>query len=94
MSTMVQPRAAKPNKLGLIDVDIHPKPRSNDDLKPFLSQRWWDHFNTYGFRYRHGFAKGHPYPKSQPGNAARRDSFPPGGGAPGSDLAFMQRQHQ
>ena len=93
MNVQVQPRALKPNKLGLIDVDIHTKPHSNAELKPFLAPRWLDHLNTYGFRHRHGYNKGHPYPKSQPANGARRDSFPPTGGHPGSDLAFLQAQH-
>ena len=93
MTIQVQPRSLVPNKLGLIDVDIHTKPHSNAELKPFLSQHWFDHLNTYGFRHRHGFNKGHPYPKSQPANGARRDAFPPDGSMPGSDLAFMQKQH-
>ncbi len=32
------------------------------------------------------------YPKAAP-DTARRDAWPPGGGLPGSDLAFMQAQH-
>ena len=90
---VTDPRTLKPNKLGLIDCDIHARPKSNADLKPYLSKRWFDHLNTYGIRHRHGFVKGHPYPKSQPANGARRDSFPPDGSPPGSDLAFMQAQH-
>ena len=75
----------------IIDVDIHPK-ASIEDLRPFLAKRWWDHLETYGARTRQGFAKGFPYPKSQP-QASRRDSWPPGGGLPASDLDFMRRQH-
>jgi predicted TIM-barrel fold metal-dependent hydrolase len=75
----------------IIDVDIHPK-ASIEDLQPFLSRRWWDHLRTYGARTRQGFAKGFPYPKSQP-LASRRDSWPPGGGLPASDLDFMRQQH-
>jgi hypothetical protein len=75
----------------IIDVDIHPK-ASAEDLRPFLSARWWEHLQTYGNRGRQGFAKGFPYPKSQP-LASRRDSWPPGGGLPASDLDFMRRQH-
>ena len=93
MTIAVQQHTVKPNRLALIDCDIHTRPNTNADLKPYLSQRWWDHLNTYGFRLRHGFTKGHPYPKSQPGNGARRDAWPPNGAAPGSDLAFMQAQH-
>ena len=72
-------RGARPNKLGLVDCDIHARPATNEQLKPYLSRRWYDHLMTYGLRHRHGFAKGHPYPKSQPGNGARRDTFPADG---------------
>jgi uncharacterized protein len=61
-------------------------------LRPYLSNRWWDYLQTYGQRQRHGYVKGFPYPKSQP-LASRRDSWPPGGGLPASDLDFMRRQH-
>ena len=93
MNVHVKPSKLATNKLGLIDCDVHTRPKSNAELKPYLSQRWYDHLMTYGIRHRHGFAKGHPYPKSQPANGARRDSFPPDGSMPGSDLAFMQAQH-
>lgn len=78
-------------KLKIIDVDLHPK-TDNKDLKPFLSQRWWDYLQTYGTRQRHGFQTGFGYPKGQP-QASRRDSWPPGGGLPASDLAFMRKQY-
>jgi uncharacterized protein len=55
------------------------------------SNRWWDHLQTYGQRYRHGFAKGSPYPKGAP-MACRRDAWPASGGEPGSDLALMREQ--
>jgi uncharacterized protein len=93
MNAHADPRSMTPNRLRMIDCDIHTRPKSNAELKPYLAQRWWDHLNTYGIRLRHGVVKGHPYPKSQPANGARRDAFPPGGGMPGSDLAFMQAQH-
>jgi predicted TIM-barrel fold metal-dependent hydrolase len=78
-------------RLKIIDVDIHPK-SALEDLKPYLSKRWWDHVQTYGARTRQGFLKGFPYPKSQP-IASRRDSWPPGGGLPASDLNFMKQQY-
>lgn len=79
------------SRLGVVDVDIHAK-SSIEDLRPYLSNRWWDYLQTYGQRSRHGYAKGFPYPKMQP-LAARRDSWPPGGGLPASDLDFMRQQH-
>src|SRR5262249_9130244 len=66
-------------RVGIFDCDIHPK-SSLEDLRPYLSNRWWDYLQTYGQRQRHGYVKGFPYPKSQP-LASRRDSWPPGGRA-------------
>ncbi len=80
----------EPTNLGLVDCDIHPK-SSIEDLRPYLSNRWWSHIQTFGLRYRHGYAKGYPYPKAQP-QASRRDAWPPGGGLPASDLDFMREQ--
>jgi predicted TIM-barrel fold metal-dependent hydrolase len=84
-------QGARGKRTGIVDVDIHPK-SSVEDLRPYLSNRWWDYLQTYGSRARHGYAKGFPYPKSQP-QAARRDAWPPGGGLPASDLDFMRAQH-
>ena len=78
-------------RLGIVDCDIHPR-SSLEDLRPFLSNRWWDYLQTYGRRSRHGYVAGYPYPKMTP-IASRRDAWPPGGGPPGSDLAFMREQH-
>src|ERR1700675_175419 len=72
-------------------VRVHPK-SSLEDLRPFLSNRWWDYLQTYGRRARHGYVAGYPYPKMTP-IAERTDAWPPGGGAPGSDLDFMREQH-
>lgn len=85
------PTAESVTKLGIVDCDIHPRIRTIGDLRPYLSERWWKHLNTYGMRVRHGQQKGTPYPKAAP-MAARRDAWPETGGQPGSDLAFMQRQ--
>ncbi len=86
-----QPLRSQQARLGIVDCDIHPK-NSLEDMRPFLSNRWWDHLQTYGLRPRHGFVKGFPFPKMTP-IAARRDAWPPGGGQPGSDLDFMREQH-
>jgi predicted TIM-barrel fold metal-dependent hydrolase len=85
-----QPSLAQKTRLKIVDVDIHPK-SSVEDLKPYLSNRWWNHIETYGARTRQGFLKGFPYPKSQP-LASRRDSWPPDGGLPASNLDFMKQQ--
>ncbi|MGZ3310975.1 MAG: amidohydrolase family protein, partial [Xanthobacteraceae bacterium] len=86
-----QPQRGAKARVGIFDCDIHPK-SSLEDLRPYLSNRWWDYLQTYGQRQRHGYVKGFPYPKSQP-LASRRDSWPPGGGLPASDLDFMREQH-
>ncbi|NDA46161.1 MAG: amidohydrolase [Alphaproteobacteria bacterium] len=78
------------NRLAVIDADVHPQD-SLEDFKPYLSQRWWDHLQTYGVRPRSGFLAGANFPKGQP-MAARRDSWPKSGGLPGSDLQLMQEQ--
>jgi hypothetical protein len=56
-----EPALAQKTRLTIIDVDIHPK-SSVEDLKPYLSNRWWNHIQTYGARTRQGFLKGFPYP--------------------------------
>ena len=84
-----KPKAAT---LGLVDVDIHPRTTSLEVFKPYLSQRWWEHLQTWGMRARHGFTGGQPpFPKAQP-LAARRDAWPPTGGTPASDLDFLRFQ--
>lgn len=76
---------------GLVDCDIHNHPASEARLRPYLAERWRRHLERFGGRNRHGLAQGHPYPKSAP-QAARLDAWPPGGGPPGSSLAFMREQ--
>jgi predicted TIM-barrel fold metal-dependent hydrolase len=78
-------------KLDIVDCDFHPKITA-EQLKPFLTNQWWSYLQTFGHRYRHGYAKGYAYPKMTP-QAARRDAWPPGGGLPASDLDFCRRQH-
>ena len=82
---------ATPVKQRVFDCDIHPRIKSEKDLYPFLEQRWQRHLETFGFLSRQGFMGGKAYPKSTP-HASRRDSWPPGGGGPGSDLPFMRKQ--
>jgi uncharacterized protein len=79
-------------RLGLIDCDIHPMLRSPRALYPYLPQRWRDHLESYGASMRVPFVASPAYPKWTPA-LSRRDSWPPTGGPPGSDLAFMRGQH-
>jgi predicted TIM-barrel fold metal-dependent hydrolase len=85
------PERAQSTRLDIVDCDFHPK-ITHDQLKPFLTNQWWSYLQTFGNRYRHGYAKGYAYPKMTP-QAARRDSWPPSGGLPASDLDFVREQH-
>lgn len=80
-------------RVRVVDCDLHPRTRSVEDLRPYMTAQWWEHFRTYGMRRRHGYVRGHPYPKSQPADGMRRDSFPADGSPPGSSLEFMREQH-
>jgi len=79
-------------QLGIVDCDIHPSLKSKADLKPFMTERWWKHYDTYGSLVRQPLSTYLPYPRMQP-DTARRDAWPPGGGPPASDLEFMRKQH-
>ena len=82
---------AAATKLKVIDCDVHhalPSPRA---LYPYLAQRWRDHLDRYGHRKPTPFVSSSPYPKTAPA-LSRTDSWPPNGGPPGSDLAFLQEQ--
>jgi predicted TIM-barrel fold metal-dependent hydrolase len=93
MSDMVLERApTQAARLGVIDCDIHPILRSPQALHPYLSKRWRDVFDSYGPRAMQPFLKSAAYPKATPA-LSRLDSWPPNGGPPGSDLAFMRAQH-
>ena len=89
-STGLGPNAT--NRFAVIDSDIHPAVKSLADLRPYLSNQWWDYVSTYGFRRKHGSPGQEPYPKSAP-LASRRDAWPPEGGRPGSSLELMQSQY-
>jgi len=71
---------------GLIDCDIHNTPAPGA-LKRYLPERWRDYHERFG---RPAYT-GAYYPKASP-SAARTDSWPPTGGPPGSDLAFLREQ--
>jgi uncharacterized protein len=89
MVTTATERAPRlqPEKLAVIDCDIHPALKSPKALHPYLSERWRRHRDTIGDR---GFA-GSYYPRANP-NAARTDAWPPSGLPPGADLDFMRYQ--
>jgi predicted TIM-barrel fold metal-dependent hydrolase len=84
-------RPAASVRAAIADCDIHPRLAGYKALDPWLSKAWREHLATFGMTHRQQFEKGPAYPKAQP-MASRRDAWPPGG-APGSDLGFMARQH-
>lgn len=88
---MPQRQTVDKAKAAIIDCDIHPFLRSPAAIEPYLSQRWRDHLRAYGSRMRDPLG-GRVYPNATP-MLSRRDSWPPGGGPPGSDLQFMREQH-
>jgi hypothetical protein len=89
---VLERRAAAAPKTMIIDCDIHPAPHSMDDIKEYLPKQWQSHWSTYGAAMRAPIHGAHTYPRIQP-FASRLDSWPDNGGLPGSDLAFMQKQH-
>jgi predicted TIM-barrel fold metal-dependent hydrolase len=90
--TVLEKDAPSQAATGIVDCDIHPNFRSADDLSPFLSARWRDHWRAYGAHLRQGLSSTLAHPRMTPA-VARADAWPPGGGPPGSDLDFMRRQH-
>ncbi len=94
MNVAINQRAVREgaNALRFVDCDIHPAMRSPADLIPFLPQRWRDHWARYGNHSREMYSDTIGYPRMVAA-IARNDAWPPGGAPPGSDLAFMQRQH-
>jgi predicted TIM-barrel fold metal-dependent hydrolase len=78
-------------RLAIIDCDVHHAMRSPRVLRPYLSQRWRDYLDSYGFRTPTPFVAAYAYPKAAPA-LSRRDAWPPDGSPPGSDLAFLRQQ--
>ncbi|PJE33104.1 Amidohydrolase [Pseudooceanicola marinus] len=77
-------------KLGIVDCDIHPALTTRGEIAAFLPLRWRDHVRDWGMRSGGPFAGALQYPRM--GHGMRQDSYPPDGGAPASNLAFMQTQ--
>lgn len=77
---------------GIYDMDIHPTTRSDTEIRDYLAPAWHEHFDYYRDFARKPLARGHSYPRAARG-LARRDSWPPTGGPPASDLDFMREQH-
>jgi predicted TIM-barrel fold metal-dependent hydrolase len=94
MTVDVDPRVAlaAETQFRMVDCDIHPIVRSTADLRRYLAPGWHDYFEQYGNFLVSPYTEAHPYPKPTPA-LSRLDTWPPNGGPPGSDLAFMREQH-
>ncbi len=68
-------------RVGIVDCDVHPSPRSVDEIKQYLPMPWRDRYSGGG----RGFF-------GNPVHGARLDSKPPTGGPPGSDPDFLRKQ--
>ena len=75
---------------GIIDCDVHPYPKPGA-FNPYLSERWRKHIATYGKFNCGPYADRGTYPRFSP-MTSRRDSWPPAGGPPGSDVNFIREQ--
>jgi hypothetical protein len=89
---VLEQEATAKSRLRIIDCDVHPSLTSRAALFPFLTKRWQEHLKSYDHHLRTPYIGTTPYPRSSP-LIARRDAWPPTGGVPGSDLAFMRKQH-
>ena len=81
LETQPRPTGAQPARQGIIDCDVHPSPRSTDEIRAYLPMPWRDRYTGGG----RGFF-------SNPVHGARLDSKPPDGGPAGSDPDFLRRQ--
>lgn len=88
--TVLEKKVKTDARLGIIDCDIHPGFSKPGELSPFLPLRWREYVKDYGLRNPNPLVGALPYPRMNLG--MRRDSYPPDGGDPASDLAFMQQQ--
>lgn len=65
----------------IIDCDVHPTPRSMDEIRSYMKQPWKDRYSGGG----RGFY-------GNPLHGARLDAKPPNGGPIGSDPEFVRQQ--
>ena len=87
---VMERRPEADTRLGIIDCDIHPSLKPGA-LNQYLSERWRKHLAEYG-KFNCGiYADRGTYPRFSPATS-RRDAWPPGGGLPGSDVAFLREQ--
>ena len=54
------PSASVSVKTAIADCDIHPARATNDELYPFMAERWHEHLVAYGKQAYHGMMEGPP----------------------------------
>src|SRR4051794_7730229 len=69
-------------KHGIIDCDVHPIPKSLNQIREYLPKFWKERFR--------GGGRGLFY--NNPSHGMREDSQPPDGGPAGSDPGFVRKQ--
>ncbi len=79
--TQEQTATTTPTRQGLVDCDVHPIPKSIDEIRQYLPMPWRDRY-TGGGRGLFG----------NPVHGSRLDSVPDAGGPPGSDPDFLRKQ--
>jgi hypothetical protein len=88
---VLERRPEAKSRLAIIDCDIHPYPKSRNDIEQFMPERWRKHFAQYG-KFNCGiYADRGTYPRFSP-NTCRRDAWPAAGGLPGSDVLLIREQ--
>lgn len=85
--TLERPQTTSRVKVRIVDTDVHPAPRSPDELRSYVPAAWRDReWSNQVFD-----AVGSPIYEA-PNKAQRRDSYSPAGGPPCSDPEFSERQ--
>lgn len=82
VATAEKMKDVQPSRQGIIDTDVHPIPRSDDEIRQYMKMPFRDayHGARFGFAYQN------------PGHGHRLDARPPGGGVIGSDPDFVRKQ--
>lgn len=86
--TLNERKTQDKKQTGIVDCDIHISMKSKETLDKYMPKKWHDYRRKYAFRYYYPDLF---IPRLYPA-AARDDAWPPNGGSPGTDLAFMQEQ--
>jgi uncharacterized protein len=81
VETEVRGSGAQRTRPGIVDVDVHPVPRSADEIRRYLPMPWRERYQGE----RRAFF-------NNPVHGSRLDAVPPGGGPKGSDPAFLREQ--